>query len=294
VLKKYHYKILLDSDDAPARLLRLVDNNKSVLEIGCASGVQSKVLVEVLGCNVTGIEIDAAAAEEARRFCDSVIVGDIEQLDLAAAIGDRQYDVVILADVLEHLKYPENVLEKIKPFLADDGYVVASIPNIVHASIIYEMTKGNFDYRKFGLLDDTHIRFFTKKTIYQVFERSGFAIAILDREVIAPEYTEFHTTPTCDKDRAVLDYIRINNPESDTYRFIVKAYKSDSGQQAALMSAQMRIEELERTLKGQELRIRQLQSENAWITNRPLYRIHNRVLSFLEKLGFITRSGSVR
>ena len=292
--KKYHYEILLDSDSTAAKLLRFVGNNKIVLEIGCASGCQSKVLTEHFGCKVTGVEIDAAAAEEARKFCDSVIVGDIEELDLATMISDKKYDVVILADVLEHLKYPENVLEKIKPFLADDGCVVASIPNIVHAAAIYEMMKGKFDYRDFGLLDDTHIRFFTKKTIYQVFERAGLVIVNLDRKVIPPEESEFRTTPLCDKDRVVLDYIRDNNPESDTYQFIVKAYNSDSSQQAALVSAQEQIESLEKAIKEKELRIQKLESEIAWVTNRLLYKIYNKVLGTLEKLGLAVRSASVR
>lgn len=281
--KKYYYEISLDSDRAAAKLLRFVGNNKSVLEIGCASGVQSKVLAEQLGCKVTGIEIDAAAAEEARKFCDRVIVGNVEELDLVTAIGDKKYDVVIFADVLEHLKYPEHVLEKTKPFLADDGYVVASIPNIVHASVIYEMMKGRFDYRHFGLLDDTHIRFFTKKTIYHVFERAGFIIVNLDRKVIPPEYSEFRTTATCDKDKAVLDYIRVNNPESNTYHFIVKAYKSDSSQQTALVSAQEQIERLEKALEEKELRIRKLKSEISWIENRRLYRIYKKIVSTFTK-----------
>lgn len=273
--KKYIYNIALDSETAPAKMLRLVEENQKILEIGCASGVQSKILTEQLGCAVTGIEINPDAASDARKYCERVIVGNIEQVDLAEHLPEQQYDIVMFADVLEHLYDPGKVLEKIKSVLSDDGYVLASIPNVVHSSVIFEMLNGNFDYRQYGLLDNTHIRFFTKKTIYQLFEKAGFVISHLDRVTCRDCDTEFGAASRGKEDQLILDYIRDRNPENETFQFIIKAYKAREGTQAEhseLLAAQEKIRHLEETLKEKELKIRQLNSALEWITTRPAFR----------------------
>ncbi len=273
--KKYIYDVTLDSETAPAKILQLVEKNRRVLEVGCASGVQSRILEEQLGCTVTGIEINPEAASDARKYCKHVIVGNIEHIDLDEHLPERQYDIVIFADVLEHLYDPGKVLEKIKPALSDDGYVLASIPNIVHASVIFEMLNGNFDYRQYGLLDNTHIRFFTKKTVYQLFEKAGFVISHLDRVICRDCNTEFSTTSRGKEDQILFDYIHERNPESETFQFIVKAYKAREGTQAAhseLLAAQETIQHLEGSLKEKELKIKQLESALEWITTRPAFK----------------------
>jgi 2-polyprenyl-3-methyl-5-hydroxy-6-metoxy-1,4-benzoquinol methylase len=276
ILKKYRYELSLDSDTRDAKLIAFVGTGKNVLEVGCASGVQSKVFKDVLGCSVTGIEINEEAAKEARQYCKEVIVGDIEQIDFEELLKDRKFDIVIFSDVLEHLKNPSRALEKVNPLLADDGYVVASIPNIAHSAVVYQLMKGHFDYRDYGLLDDTHIRFFTKKTIYQTFERAGFAVCNLDRVICRPDETEFNVTAETEEDRTVLNYIAANNPESNTYQFIVKAYKADASERAFRLAAE-RIQELEDAVTRREAEIKKIDSALKWITNKRLYKLYSRV-----------------
>ena len=127
-MKEYVYNIDLDGADAPALLLRAVGTDKKVLEVGCASGVQTRIMTEAQRCRITAIEIDAVAAEKAKEFCDAVIVGDLESLNLMDRLGDLRFDVITIADVLEHLRDPSAVLQKLKPFVASDGYIVASRP----------------------------------------------------------------------------------------------------------------------------------------------------------------------
>lgn len=157
---KYRYELDLDSDIAPAHVVRMVGKNKRVLEIGCASGSQTKPLSQQFGCDVTGIEINPEAAEEARPYCKRLLVGDIERMDLNAELGDSRFDVITFGDVLEHLRDPKSILDKVRRFIDADGYVLISVPNIAHASVVFELMNGRFDYRSTGLLDDTHIHFF--------------------------------------------------------------------------------------------------------------------------------------
>src|SRR4051812_41073249 len=105
-MKRYAYDINLDAQDAPAKILRYIGTGKRVLEIGCASGTQTRIMKQQLNCHVVGVELDPDAANEARPFCDSLHVGDIETLDLQFQLESAPFDVVVFADVLEHLKDP--------------------------------------------------------------------------------------------------------------------------------------------------------------------------------------------
>jgi 2-polyprenyl-3-methyl-5-hydroxy-6-metoxy-1,4-benzoquinol methylase len=221
--KKYIYEIPDDQNHAANKVLKLVSSGSEVLEIGCASGVQSRVLKEELGCRITGVEINPLAAEDARPFCENLIVGNIEEIDLSEDLGNKRYDFILLVDVLEHLLNPKETLVKILPFLKDDGRLITSIPNIAHAAICWELAHGRFDYQEYGLLDNTHIRFFTKKNIYKMFEDANYRIASLDRVIKLPEETEFNIFDTSIADRPFIEWILQSNPEATTYQFIISA-----------------------------------------------------------------------
>ncbi len=222
--KKYEKKIHITDNTTAGKLLNFVGYDKSVLEIGCASGVQSKQLRDVFRCKITGVEIDAVAAEQSKQYCDSLIVGDIENICLTECLGDATFDVILMADVLEHLQQPGAVLQKLKPFLTDKkSYVVISIPNIVHASVVYQMMQGVFRYSDFGLLDDTHIRFFTKQGIMELLDTSGFNIIELRRVLCDPLQTEIQVTINSPEDYRAMEYLLQHNPESLVYQYVIKA-----------------------------------------------------------------------
>lgn len=223
---KYLYKVDMSSDSTSTKIIKLVGKGRKVLEIGCAAGSQSKVMKEQFGCSVTGVEIDADAANEASRYCDRIITGNIETLDIPETFQNEKYDVVVFADVLEHLYDPVAVLVKISDLLTDDGYIVASIPNIVHASVIFEMMTGNFTYRSLGLLDESHIRFFTLSSIIETLNKSGYLTDCIDRVQCDPSHTEFKTRPQSKLEKIVLEYIIARNMESLTYQYVVRARKA--------------------------------------------------------------------
>jgi 2-polyprenyl-3-methyl-5-hydroxy-6-metoxy-1,4-benzoquinol methylase len=279
-MKKYHYKIDIAGNNAPAKLLGAIERNSRVLEVGCGSGMQTRVLTKDLGCSVTGIEIDANAAEEARQFCDQLVIANVDDLDFEQALGGRQYDVVLLADVLEHLKDPARALKRTKGFLVQGGFVLASIPNVVHAALVLEMVHGRFDYRPYGLLDDTHIRFFTKKGIFKLFEDCDLAITDIDRVRLLPEKTEFFTHEYGAGDEAVLEYIRSQNPEWNTFQFVVKAVPTTSEmvlQGHALLELEDRLKNAEISNAVLAKRNRKLQNELDWLARKPIYQIYSRL-----------------
>lgn len=147
----------------------------TVLEVGCATGFMTRVMTEEMGLKVTAIEIDPAQAEKARPFAQAMIVGDITAPGTWEQIQGR-FDCVIFADVLEHLADPWAVLRRTKEVLEPGGNVFASIPNVAYYEIRRDLLRGRFEYARFGILDDTHLRFFTAKTARELFVNSGYDV----------------------------------------------------------------------------------------------------------------------
>lgn len=149
-----------------------------VLEFGCATGYMTRILRDERACRVTGFEYSAAAAEQAVRFCEDLIVGDIEDASLWERLRGP-YDVVMFADVLEHLRDPAAVLRRCHGLLAPGGALLVSIPNIAHHTVRWNLLRGRFDYTESGLLDDSHLRFFTRRTLLDQVRDCGFRIDAL-------------------------------------------------------------------------------------------------------------------
>ncbi len=131
-------------------------------------------LRNALGAEVWGIELVGEVAEKATQRLDKVINRTVE--DAIPLLPDRHFDAIILADVLEHLQDPFFVLEHIKEKLADKGEIVASIPNVRHWSVLKGLLEGRWDYQEAGILDRTHLRFFTRTQRLQLFNDAGFDI----------------------------------------------------------------------------------------------------------------------
>ena len=258
---RYEQTIDPASDSTHARVVRLVGRDKRVLELGCSTGFMSRVLRD-RGCRVVGIEQDADAAARARRFCARVIVGDLERIDLGRTLGGARFDVIVAADVLEHLKDPVRILRALRRFLADGGWLVASLPNVAHGSVRLALLGGSFDYNPTGLLDHTHLRFFTRDGVQKLFDEAGFLIGHLERYEMRIEDSEVSF------DRAaappgLVDALS-REPEALTYQFIVVAHalprESIDLIQEAVYSARAARE-------GAEARLRRLVEEQQSVEN---------------------------
>lgn len=152
-------------------------SSRNIIEIGCSSGAMAREFKNLEpGCHYTGIEIDSDYAERAKRYCSKVMVLDIEQADAEFWNLAKQYDCWVFADVLEHLRNPWAVLKQIREVLPDNGAVVACIPNVQNWLVTLNLSKGNFRYQDMGLFDRTHIRWFTRETMFELFDQGGFVV----------------------------------------------------------------------------------------------------------------------
>ncbi|MFQ5778234.1 MAG: class I SAM-dependent methyltransferase [Terriglobia bacterium] len=218
---KYDTEVAVSQGDTPhTLLLELTGENKIVLDVGCATGNVGKGLVQ-RGCRVVGIEADAGAAALASPYYETLLVADLDQLDITANLPGAFFDVVIFADILEHLKHPARVLRQVRAQLAGGGYVLASIPNIAHASVSLALLRGEFRYQELGLLDSTHVRFFTLEGVRDLFEQTGYRLAGIRRVKRGPFETEIPLKPQ-DIPKPVLRFA-LQQPEACTYEFVVQA-----------------------------------------------------------------------
>lgn len=177
-MSKYDFQLDMDSNNSLSLILSMIKKGKKVLEFGPAEGRMTRYLSEVMKCTVDIVEIDEEAGKTAagysRKSCLGIKQGDIENFRWLEILGDEQYDYIIFADVLEHLRNPLKVLNKAKQILKEDGYVLLSVPNIAHSAIIINLINNDFTYREVGLLDNTHIHFFTYQTLRDMIQESGY------------------------------------------------------------------------------------------------------------------------
>lgn len=195
------------------KLLALVGSGTRVLDVGCSSGYLARPLVE-RGCTVIGIEQDMDAANAARDVCEDVLVGDVESLDLPFASGS--FDVVLCGDLIEHLREPERFLTRMRPFLRADGRIVLTTPNVANWTIRLGLLAGRWRYTERGILDRTHLRLFTRKTLVETLGRTGYRVIELDFTVPVPVLG----TPAVERLAHAVGRLR---PSLFAYQFVVAA-----------------------------------------------------------------------
>lgn len=158
-------------------ILKLVESkDRFILDIGCGSGaLGASIKKEFKSSFVIGIEYSSQAVEEAKENLDTVIHGDI--LDIDPGIVKNDLDLIIFADILEHLSLPEIALKKFYDRLNKDGRIIVSIPNVRHFSVLLPLVfKGQWEYTDRGIMDRTHLRFFTKSSLLALLRKMGYKI----------------------------------------------------------------------------------------------------------------------
>lgn len=160
-------------------LINMFNNRpRLALDIGCAGGGNGALVKQRFPeCVVWGIEANCAAAQMAAKRLDKVLVGRFESFDLEAeGLVPGTLDSVILADVLEHMYNPWDVMVKLRSFLSPQGQVLLSIPNVRNLVVMNDLAKGNWSYAKEGILDITHIRFFTLRELLRFCQETGYQV----------------------------------------------------------------------------------------------------------------------
>ncbi|WP_263118977.1 class I SAM-dependent methyltransferase [Cellulomonas sp. RIT-PI-Y] len=218
-----HYKTTVHTEvrnSSHTIIVGMVGEGKDVLDVGCASGYQGAALIE-RGCRVSGVEIDEADAAKAREALGDVRVADLDRTELDSLFEPGSFDRVVFGDVLEHLRDPARAVREAMRLLRPDGALVISVPNVAHGSVRLALLQGEWEYVDTGLLDRTHVSFFTHASLLRMLHEEGLAITDLQATVFDPLDTEVPV----DRERlpaGVVDWVRAQ-PFAEVYQFVATA-----------------------------------------------------------------------
>ena len=238
-MMKHRYDHVIDPNggSAAARLARMIAPGLRVLELGSGPGAVTRILHQK-GCRVTAIDLDTESLELCRSFCERVIQADLTQEDSLQAVTGEHFDVIVMADILEHLPNPKRILDGLAPLLTNNGYVMLSLPNASHLSVLACLLNGRFPYQDKGLLDATHLRFFGRKDIEQMLLASGLLWQCWETADLPPEQSELrhYWLALSEADRSVLLHRAV---DGQVYQHVIKAYPSTETGQIAKLQADL-------------------------------------------------------
>lgn len=229
-MQTYHYELDLDSVNSNSLIARQIVKGSRVLEFGPAYGRLTKYMQKELSCTVDLVELDAKAGSHAMAYARTACLGnpdgDIETYRWESILDARTYDFIIFADVLEHLRSPQSVLSACRQYLNEHGVILCSVPNIAHSSVILSLWNDDFTYQGTGLLDRTHVHFFTKKTFCDMADTCGYAITDIQEIVSAVGQNEipytYDTVPA-----AVESGLRFRM-EGEVYQYLFRLQKKEA------------------------------------------------------------------
>jgi methionine biosynthesis protein MetW len=164
---------LIEPGEMVEAFLRVIPRNARILDVGCGTGSISALLRDHLQVDIVGFEPNVARAKAAASRGIRVFA---EELDADTLKDLGEFDVVLFADVLEHLVEPAAMLEMVAPALAPGGCVITSVPNIAHWAIRLDLLRGRFNYQPTGIMDATHLRWFTAETLNRLFTAAGYRV----------------------------------------------------------------------------------------------------------------------
>ncbi len=259
----------LEQNQTLKEMLSLIGDNLKAIDFGCATGYFANLLNNQKDCSVVGVEINPKAAQEAEKYCQRVIVADLDFVSLSDIIDpEEKFDVAVFGDILEHLRDPWRLLKETQKILSAEGYIIASIPNIAHGAIRLALLQGKFEYTEMGILDNTHLRFFTKETVQELFEQTGYLIEQINRTKV-PIFADASVIPQLDRndfESTLIDKIQ-QEQESETLQFIVKAHPLSSSQivdickgtKLELKNTQIQLQQTQRELEQNQIQLQQVE-----------------------------------
>ena len=238
------------TNNTAASIYRLArDAGPRVLDVGSGPGLVSGAIAAAADKHVTCLDIDGDHLRVAtERGVQRTVQADLSHPDWAAELDGDRFDVIIFADVLEHMVDPGAVLDTVRRLnlLSDGGELIVSIPNASHISILAVLAVGDFPYRPTGLLDETHLRFFTLRSMRRLLEVHGFGIDEIHRTTKELADSELFDAASM-LDPELHQRLRQQHEETDTYQYVLKV--SVLGHQPVSVQ-QSELEDLRKKLRG--------------------------------------------
>lgn len=216
-------------DDIKNTQVSNIPDNSSVLDVGCATGFLGEYLVNEKNCKVFGVDISEQSIKLAsnRNCYERLFCIDLNNYNNELFGYTNFFDYIVMGDILEHLLNPELILSKFKSYLKKDGIIIVSLPNISHGSIKLNLLKNRFEYTENGLLDNTHIKFYTLKNIIDLMSRQNLEILNLKR-VYVDIYSSEQNLNKFEFPFIIKNYV-CSSPESYVYQYVITVkYSIDS------------------------------------------------------------------
>ena len=269
-------------EDSHSILAKYSLGAKQILDVGCGVGYIGKKVKSVQDCTIDGIEIDTEAAKIAANYYDSVLImriGDLGDISFQKFIKDhKKYDVIICGDIIEHLMDPAHILSIFAKKLTPDGKILISIPNIAHIDVIAGLLDGKFNYATCGILDSTHLRFWTERSflefISNVNERYG---AKLYPQLIAQTHAEsaFYDSSSLRGIISSDDCIVFQNVFMLTIndKSVPKIHYRENYQ--SLYSALSEIDDAKKTIQNLREQISNIEHSTSWKITAPIRKLGN-------------------
>ena len=211
--------------DSLVVLQELVPARAEVLDVGIGGGSLGQRLTSARGCRVDGATISPLEASRAAPHYRRIELADLNVTALDTLFAGKRYDAIICADVLEHLPRPTAVLDSCRKLLAENGCLLLSIPNVAYSGLVAELLAGEFRYRQEGLLDRTHVRFFTRKSALRLLRERGWQV-----DLVRPVYVDLRDSefrPAFDELPPAVRRYLLARPDGLTYQFIIQARPAD-------------------------------------------------------------------
>lgn len=223
----YDFDVIMTENSSHLYVLQQIRPNCRILECGCATGYMTKYLKEKLDAQVWIVEFNEEAFEKAKQYAVDGICANLEETEIwPSKFEGLEFDYILFADVLEHLRNPDEVLKKAVSMLSENGEVIVSLPNVAHADILIKLYYNQWNYTPMGLLDDTHIHFWAYENIEGLFKTAGLTPVLLDYTIVPPFCTEQGKHSLNEQNFEAI-YKICKRPFSDVYQFIITAKKTD-------------------------------------------------------------------
>lgn len=219
--QNYTREITADQEEALSKIISRIPSGSVVLDVGCGTGMLGKYLGQHKQCVVDGLDIDPEAVALAKSKYRRTAVVNLERDCLTDIFKAETYDCIVMADVIEHLVHPEQLFQDVKQLLKPNGLLLFSIPNITHISAGLELVLGNFGYRGNGLLDSTHVRFYSKQGFIDTLHDHGiypFDVGSVFKSLDETEFTTYQYFPK----HWVQDVVN-SREDALTYQWIISA-----------------------------------------------------------------------